>query len=87
MLSNLYCGSSSYVTQCRKCGQQSQHSSNVSDFFELDLQARFWPLLWLCSTKSTQLTADIVAHGLVSRCLVLTRAVCRFTVFPQAHCE
>jgi hypothetical protein len=40
VLSELYCGSSSYVTKCRKCKRESKHSSNVSDYFELDLQVR-----------------------------------------------
>jgi hypothetical protein len=38
VLAHLYCGNSSFVTTCRKCKKESEHSSNVSDFFELDLQ-------------------------------------------------
>jgi hypothetical protein len=38
VLANLYSGQSSYVTTCRKCRQESRMSSEVSEYFELDLQ-------------------------------------------------
>ena len=40
VLPKLFCGSSSYVTKCRRCRQESRHSSNLSEFFELDLQVK-----------------------------------------------
>ena len=40
VLATLYSGQSSYVTTCRKCRQESRMSSEVSEYFELDLQVR-----------------------------------------------
>lgn len=38
VLASLYSGQSSYVTKCRTCRQESRMSSEVSEYFELDLQ-------------------------------------------------
>lgn len=41
IMNDLFCGSSSFVTKCRKCGQESEMSRKVTDFYELELQVCF----------------------------------------------
>jgi hypothetical protein len=76
VLAHLYCGNSSFVTTCRKCKKESEHSSNVSDFFELDLQVKTC-MHHFCCISSVASASDAP--------LILLRITCAASLYSTVY--